>query len=63
MKIIKRRMAEIISQHSGQPVEQIEADSERDRWFNAEEAMNYGLLDHVSTRRTDSPIAESALED
>jgi len=62
MKIIKRRMAEIIAQHSGQPVEQIEADSERDRWFNAEEARDYGLLDHVYTNRADSPITESALE-
>jgi ATP-dependent Clp protease protease subunit len=47
----KRRMAELIAQHSGQPVEQIQADSERDRWFTAEGAKDYGLVDHVIVRR------------
>ncbi|MEY2754319.1 MAG: ATP-dependent Clp protease proteolytic subunit [Actinomycetota bacterium] len=47
----KRRMAEMISQHSGQPLEKIQADSERDRWFTAEEAKAYGLVDHVILRR------------
>ena len=47
----KRRMAEMISQHSGQPLEKIQADSERDRWFTAEEAKTYGLVDHVILRR------------
>jgi len=53
MKYIKRRMAEEIARHSGQPVEQIEKDSERDRWFTAPEAKEYGLIDHVYTRRND----------
>ncbi|WP_277441173.1 ATP-dependent Clp protease proteolytic subunit [Streptomyces sp. SPB162] len=43
----KRRMAELIAQHSGQSVEQITKDSDRDRWFSAEEATAYGLLDEV----------------
>ena len=47
----KRRMAELIAEHSGQPVERIQADSERDRWFTAEEAKAYGLVDHVIVRR------------
>ncbi|MDH3683580.1 MAG: ATP-dependent Clp protease proteolytic subunit [Acidimicrobiia bacterium] len=47
---IKREMAELIAEHSGQPVEQIIADSDRDRWFSAEEAREYGLLDHVISR-------------
>ena len=47
---IKREMAELIAEHSGQPVEQIIADSDRDRWFSAEEARDYGLLDHVISR-------------
>jgi ATP-dependent Clp protease protease subunit len=46
---IKKQMAELISQHTGQPLEQIEADSDRDRWFTAEEAMAYGFVDHVYT--------------
>jgi ATP-dependent Clp protease, protease subunit len=48
---VKKRMFELISQHSGKPVEQIEADADRDRWFSAEEAKNYGLCDHVIVRR------------
>ena len=48
---IKRLMAERIAQHSGQSVEQIQADSERDRWFTAEEAKEYGLCDNVIVKR------------
>jgi ATP-dependent Clp protease, protease subunit len=47
----KRRMAELTAQHSGQPLEQIQKDSERDRWFTAEEAQTYGLVDKVIVRR------------
>ncbi len=47
----KRRMAELIAQHSGQTVEQIRTDSERDRWFTAEEAVAYGLVDEIKVRR------------
>ena len=44
---IKRQMAELIANHSGQSVEQIERDSDRDRWFTSQEASEYGLVDHV----------------
>jgi len=47
----KRRMAELIAQHSGQSLEKIQADSERDRWFTAGEAVEYGLVDKVIVRR------------
>ncbi len=47
----KRRMAELIADHSGQTYEQIQADSERDRWFTAEGAKEYGLVDKVILRR------------
>jgi len=47
----KRRMAELTSFHSGQTLEQIQADSERDRWFTAEAAKEYGLVDSVILRR------------
>jgi ATP-dependent Clp protease protease subunit len=46
---LKRMMAERISFHTGQPLERIEADSDRDRWFTAEQAKGYGLIDHVFT--------------
>ena len=47
---IKRTMAGLIAQHTGQTVEQIEADSDRDRWFTAPEALEYGFIDHVYER-------------
>jgi ATP-dependent Clp protease, protease subunit len=50
---LKRLMAERIAQHTGRPVEQIEADSDRDRWFTAEEARDYGIVDHVVRSATE----------
>ncbi len=47
LKTMKRRVNELQSQHTGQAVEQITADSERDRWFSADEAKSYGIVDHV----------------
>jgi ATP-dependent Clp protease protease subunit len=46
----KREMAELIAEHTGQTVEQITADSDRDRWFTANEALEYGFVDHVVSR-------------
>ena len=51
LKYTKRRMAELTAQHSGQSLERIQADSERDRWFTAEEGKAYGLVDKVIVRR------------
>jgi ATP-dependent Clp protease, protease subunit len=47
----KRLMAERISHHTGQPVDQVELDSERDRWFTAEQAKEYGIIDFVIDKR------------
>ena len=47
---LKRMMAERIALHTGQPVERIEADSDRDRWFTADEAKDYGFIDEVIAR-------------
>jgi len=46
---IKRVLQELIAEHTGHDVEQIERDSDRDRWFTAEEAKDYGIVDHVVT--------------
>ncbi|AOX05160.1 ATP-dependent Clp protease proteolytic subunit [Corynebacterium sp. NML98-0116] len=43
----KREMAQLIAEHTGQTFEQITKDSDRDRWFTAQEAMEYGIVDHV----------------
>jgi ATP-dependent Clp protease protease subunit len=49
-KLTKAEMAKLIAEHTGQTVEQIRADSERDRWFTAEQALEYGFVDHVVSR-------------
>ncbi|TML61547.1 MAG: ATP-dependent Clp protease proteolytic subunit [Actinobacteria bacterium] len=47
---LKQMMAERIAHHTGQTLEQIEADSDRDRWFTADEARDYGIIDQVIDR-------------
>ena len=47
----KHRMAELTAHHSGQAIEQIQKDSERDRWFTPEKAKEYGLVDKVIVKR------------
>ena len=44
-------MAELTAHHTGQELTKIQADSERDRWFTADEAKAYGLVDKVIVRR------------
>ena len=55
MLFIKKRMAQLIAEHSGQTLEQIESDSDRDRWFTPEDAKVYGLIDHVYSSAADAP--------
>src|SRR4051812_24479591 len=55
MIYIKRLMAERIAYHTGQSVEQIETDSDRDRWFKPEEAQTYGIIDQVIGKRDEMP--------
>ena len=47
----RRRLEELYAKHTGQSVEQINEDMERDRFFTPEEALEYGLIDHVMTDR------------
>jgi ATP-dependent Clp protease, protease subunit len=44
---IKKQLAALIAEHTNQTVDQIESDSDRDRWFTAEQALEYGFVDHV----------------
>jgi ATP-dependent Clp protease, protease subunit len=48
----KQEMAKITAERTGQTVEKITADADRDRWFTAEESLEYGFVDHVATRAT-----------
>jgi len=52
----KRRIAEITAEQTGQTVQQIIADGDRDRWFTAEEALEYGFVDHIVTRAATAPV-------
>ncbi len=47
--LLKKQLNALQAQHTGQTVEQIELDSDRDRWFTAEQAQAYGFIDHVVT--------------
>jgi ATP-dependent Clp protease protease subunit len=55
MLFTKRIVQERIAHHTGQPFETIEADSDHDRWFTAQEAKDYGLVDHVVRSATQVP--------
>ena len=56
---IKQRLNEILADHTGKPLEQIQEDTERDFFMSAEEAKNYGLIDQVIDRRPSAlrPVA------
>ncbi|GIF67622.1 ATP-dependent Clp protease proteolytic subunit 3 [Asanoa ishikariensis] len=50
---VGRTLVELIARHTGQPVEVVDRDSGRDRWFSAEEALAYGMVDRVVERVDD----------
>jgi ATP-dependent Clp protease, protease subunit len=50
---IKKILFELISQHTGQDLEQVELDADRDRWFTAEQAKDYGFIDNVVAQAAD----------
>lgn len=50
---MKRRLAEITAERTGKSVEQINADGDRDRWFTAQEALEYGFVDHLRASASD----------
>jgi ATP-dependent Clp protease protease subunit len=54
---IKRTLFERTAFHTGQPIERIEQDADRDRWYTAEEAEEYGFIDHVVRSATEVPSA------
>jgi ATP-dependent Clp protease protease subunit len=52
---LKRVLNEILLKHTGQSLEQIERDTDRDKFMSAEEARDYGLVDNVVERLTATP--------
>jgi ATP-dependent Clp protease protease subunit len=54
----RAKLDEILAKHSGQPIEQIAKDTDRDRFMSSEDARNYGLIDAVLEKRpVDGPVA------
>ncbi|MBP7972985.1 MAG: ATP-dependent Clp protease proteolytic subunit [Candidatus Nanopelagicales bacterium] len=53
MLLIKKQLAELIADQTGQTLAQVEEDSDRDRWFTAEQAQEYGFIDHVVRSASD----------
>ena len=55
---LRRRMEEIISQHTGQPIERVRSDMEREYFMDAREALEYGIIDEVIARRPGAGLAD-----
>ncbi len=58
---IKKKLNELISEHTGQPLEKVANDTERDFYMSAEEATTYGLIDRVITKTESSPSLTTAI--
>lgn len=58
---IKQKLNELISEHTGQPLEKVANDTERDFYMSAEEATTYGLIDRVITKTESSPSLTTAI--
>jgi ATP-dependent Clp protease protease subunit len=54
---LKRKLNEMMAQHTGQPLEVIERDTDRDNFMGAEDAVKYGLIDRVLKNRSESSVA------
>ena len=51
---IKKELYEIIAQHTGKDIEQVEKDSDRDYWMTSEEAVAYGMIDEILVRNNNT---------
>ena len=61
MLYTKKKLQELTAQHTGQTVDQIEKDSDRERWFSADEAKDYGFVDHVVRSARQVPTETTAV--
>jgi ATP-dependent Clp protease protease subunit len=52
---IRRLLEELLAKHTGQDVQKVREDSERDRWMNAGEAKDYGIIDQIFEKRPAPP--------
>src|SRR5688572_1866513 len=58
---LRKRMAEILSKHTGQSFERVEKDIDRDKFMTAEEGKEYGIIDDILAHREQSPVAMQQL--
>ncbi len=56
---IKKQLFKLIAEHTGQQLEQVESDADRDRWFTAEQAKDYGFIDRVLASAAQLPSGDS----
>jgi ATP-dependent Clp protease, protease subunit len=54
---LKRKLNEMMAEHTGQPIERIEQDTDRDNFMSAEDALKYGMIDRVLKSRSESSVA------
>ena len=59
----RRRLNEILSKHSGQPLDDIQHDTERDNFMDSNEALDYGLIDEVLTERTTIQVTDAQTQE
>lgn len=62
MKKSRERLNKILSDNTGQPIEKIQLDTERDNYMTAQEALDYGLIDAVIDRRIGDPVRNEITE-
>jgi ATP-dependent Clp protease protease subunit len=60
---LKQRLNQIISKHTGKPVDQVEKDCDRDNFMSADEAKDYGLVDEVVQSRKEVPQLSASDKD
>ena len=54
--LIRDKLNKVLSHHTGQPIEKVQIDTDRDNFLSPEDAVSYGLIDKVLTNRTNPPV-------
>jgi ATP-dependent Clp protease protease subunit len=55
MRYVKKTLSDLTARHTGQPLEKILKDADRDHWYTAQEAKEYGFVDHVVSSALETP--------
>ena len=55
MRFVKKTLSDLTARHTGQPLEKILKDADRDHWYTAQEAQQYGFVDHVVSSARETP--------